>query len=127
MAATDITHATINEDGDCTCLARIVMNGSDITQSDVTSIGRKIFDLDGLTPTTAIVDDTVAVASVVFDELQTDDRWSGSSGYNFRHVNAGSNFPNGARRYRIVYSFTGSGGEKFPVRFQPRTTESMAG
>ena len=122
MGFLDVVKKRIWQNGDATCLARIHMNGSNITQADISAISRKIYDLDSSTPGTALSTTAVAKTSVVFDSLQTDDRWTeDSTGYNFRNAIAGSNFPSARHRYRIAYAFTGSGGEKFFVAFEPDT------
>ena len=119
MKPTDVTRETIWEDGDVTEMARFLINGANATQSDVTSIARKIFDLNGSTPNTAESTTAPAVASTVFDTLQTDARWSkDATGYNFRERIAATNFPTAGHRYLVEYLFTGSGGEKFWIVFE---------
>jgi len=122
MGATDIERSVGWEDADASFMGRVTMNGANITQSDVTTINRKIFDLDGATPETAIDDTAVAVSSVVFDTLQTDGRWTkDGTGYNFRNSIAGAEFPNPDRHYLIEFKFTGNGGEIFFVVYEYRT------
>lgn len=119
MAAVDVNRQTIWEDGDATEMARFQVNGVNGVQADVTSIVRKVFDLASDTPTTAIATDTLTVANVVFDTLQTDARWTkDSTGYNFRDRIAGTNFPTGGHTYRVEYFFTGSASESFFVVFE---------
>ena len=118
MGATDIIRGYVWEDGDVTCLARATLNGSNITQAVISSIARKVFDLDSTTPTTAVDSSSVTVASSVFDTLQTDGRWSkDSTGYNFRDTVAASVLSS-AHRYRVEYVFTGSNGEKAVLLFE---------
>ena len=124
MQATDIILETIWEDGDATNLARVHLDGSNITQAGITTIIRKIFDLDTATPTTAIDTTSLTIASAVFDTLQTDDRWTeDSTGYNFRDVVAGSEYATANHRYRVEYVFTSSGGAVFPVVYILSTQE----
>ena len=119
MNPTDITRQTIWEDGDVTEMARFEVAGSNGTQSDVSTITRNIFDESSSTPRTAIASDSLTVSSVVFDTLQTDDRWSeDSTGYNFRDRIAGSNFATGEHTYRVEYAFVGANNEAFPIVFQ---------
>ncbi len=74
-------------------MARVV--GSDavaITQSDIASIAYTIWDLSATS--SAINSGSLDAADVVFDSLQTDDRWTvDDTGYNFRWAAAASLFP----------------------------------
>lgn len=110
MATTDIIQAKIFEDGSADCMARITGgDGSNIMQSDVTSIAFAVFDTHGATPDTAISSGTVTVADDVFDTLQTDSRWSlDATGYNFRHDHGATVFPTGGHVYQVEYKFTSS-------------------
>ncbi len=102
-------------------MARVQMNGSNISQSDISAVERKIFDADGSTPDTAEDTSDLTVASVVFDDLQTDDRWTeDSTGYNFRDTVVAS-LLSSPTRYRIEYKFTGAAGEVFFIRWYHRT------
>lgn len=101
-------------------LARIVGNaGTAITQATVTSIACKVFDLDGTAPDTAVAEPSVAVASTVYDSLQTSDpRWTEDvTGYNFLHQVAASVITE-PHRYRIEYKFTPSTGQPFYAVFE---------
>lgn len=112
MATTDLTQAIIWEDGDACCMARVQLDGSDVLKSELSSVTRKIFDLDGSTPTAAASESSLVVATTVFDTLQTDGRWTqDTTGYNFRDTIAGSNFPEADRSYRVEYKFVGANGE----------------
>jgi hypothetical protein len=123
MAATDIEQAQIWEDNDCTCMARFTVNGSNGTQSDIASVSRKIFDRKSGTSGNA---SALTVASVVFDTLQTDGRWTkDTTGYNFRDRIAGTNFPTGDTRYVIEYQFTGASSEKFMLVYEVTTLEIL--
>lgn len=118
MNASDIIKATIWEDGDVTEMARIQVDGVNVEQADIASIQRKIFDLSGDAPGTVLETTNPAMASVVFDDLQTDARWTKEAGYNFRERIAGASFPTGGHTYRVEYLFTGDGGEKFWLVFE---------
>lgn len=112
MANAAITHAIIWEGGDACLMARVTLNGSNVTQASLTSITRKIFDLDGDTPTTAIDTATPAVASTIFDTLQTDGRWTvDETGYNFRNTIGGAEFPDPNHTYRVEYRLVGAASE----------------
>ena len=122
-----ITKGAGYEGSDITCMARIQMNGANITQSDISAIERKIFDLDGDGPDTAEDTSTPSVSTVVFDTLQTDGRWTkGGTGYNFRQLVGGALFPEANRRYLIEYKFTGDSGEIF-YHVWENTTRAIRG
>jgi len=115
--ASDITRASIWEDGDVTEMARFQINGANAVQSDLSTIVRKIYDRAA--GDTLVSTENLAVASVVFDTLQTDGRWSrDETGYNFRDRIEAVNFPTGGRTYRVEYLFTGVSGEKFWIIFE---------
>ncbi len=119
MNPTDTVKTTIWEDGDVTEMARFQINGANATQSDITAITRHIFDVSGLTPDTDLDGAAVAVASTVFDALQTDGYWTKDpTGYNFRNRVPATMFVTGGHTYRVEYAFTGSGGEKFKMVFE---------
>ena len=121
MLATTVKKTTIWEDGDVTEMARFQVDGVDGIQADIAVAGitRKIFDLSSSTPTVALETTTPAVASVIFDTLQTDARWTeDSTGYNFKQRIAGTSFSTGGSTYRVEYEFTGAGGEKFWIVFE---------
>lgn len=129
MNPTDIVQAAIWEDGDATYLARIKFNGlaaTGFTQASLTSITRTIFDTDSATPTTAIATDILVIASVVFDTLQTDGRWTiDETGYNFRDSMGGSNFTD-PNAYRVEYAFLSTGGAKYKARCELDAQELWA-
>lgn len=117
MAAHNLVRQTIWEDGDVTEMARFTVNGSNGVQADLTSITRKIFDLDN--KDTVIATDTIVIADAVFDTLQTDGRWTeDATGYNFRDRVGGSNFASGGQTYRVEYYFVGASSEKFFVVYE---------
>lgn len=101
-------------------MARITGNdGALITQSDITSIARTIYDLDSATPDTAIGDATApVVAEVVFDTLQTDDMWgTDDTGYNFLDEVLGSLLTE-PHRYIVKWIFTPASGQPFPHKHE---------
>jgi len=117
--ASDAISGEVWEDTGVDCLARVVGHDGDaITQSDVESIARKVFDLSGSTPGTAVDTSAPAVASTVYDTLQTDSRWTeDSTGYNVADTVEGSVLDTGNHRYRVEYVFTPTSGEKYAVVF----------
>jgi hypothetical protein len=88
-----------------TVVARVTgENGADIVKASITAITYTVYDqkTGAVTKTsTALV-----VADVVFDTLQTDDRWTiDATGYNFRFVVPGAAFPNGGTTHEVAVDF----------------------
>jgi hypothetical protein len=110
---------TINEDSSCEYMARVQQGGTDITQAGITSISYKVFDTeDGSETATG----TLTVSNVVYDSLQTDDRWSlDSNGYNFLHEPPASAFPEGGHTYQVEYLVTPASGQQWFEKFRVRT------
>lgn len=100
------------EDSPATILGRIRgNNGAVATQASFNAISYTVFNETSATPDNSTGNGNCTVATVVFDTLQTDAIWaSDSTGYNFKHELAGTNFPTGNNLYRIEYTFTPSGG-----------------
>lgn len=93
-------------------MARVEADGSLITQATVSSITWKSFDL--CDRDTTVGSGTLTVTDVVFDSLQTDDRWTeDSTGYNFRHDVPGTNQADGDTIYRYEYKVTMTAGGVF--------------
>lgn len=81
---------------------RLHCNGRDALQSDLSTITWAIYPI-GIR--TAVASGSLTVADVVYDEIQTDGRWSTDDiGYNFRHTVAATaiDTPGG---YKIEYIF----------------------
>ena len=118
MGVTDVEKAVIWEDTGVQLMGRVTgSDGSNITQSDITSITRKLFDLTSATPDTETTESIAAsepvVATVVFDSLQNDDRWDeDSTGYNFRAQIEAAVITE-PHRYSVEYMFTPVSGEQF--------------
>jgi len=105
---------TIYEDSGATLMARVL--GDDATaiqQADVSSIAYSVYDLDDTSsPSTG----TLTVSDVVYDTLQTDDRWDAdTTGYNFKWAAPASLFATGDRVYKVEVAFTPASGEVFHV------------
>ncbi len=83
---------------------------ANVQQADITSVFRSVYDGE-----TIVGSDTeLTVATVVFDTLQTDARWTfDSTGYNFKDDVAATVFPVGDKVYRVEYKFTPASGEVF--------------
>lgn len=117
--AAEVAKAFVWEDSGAALMARVLGNAATaITQATVSSVTRKVFDLDGATPTTP-VSSALTVSTVVFDTLQTDGRWAtDSTGYNFLDAVDDDVFTTGGNRYRVEYVFEPSSGAKFHVVFE---------
>ena len=128
-------YVTWREDGTVTALGRITArNGSGdatgvdgegnwLQAADISTIGFKLFDLDGDDPTTATQDESLTVASVVLDTPVTSTAtWTkDSTGYNFLHDLSNTYFPHPNRRYRAEYTITLTGGAVFHGVFEGTT------
>jgi len=116
------TIATIYEDTGVTCMSRIFGDdGTAVEQSDISSITLAVFKN---TSTSATYTASLTVADVIFDTLQTDDRWSlDSTGYNFRHAVVASVFADGDATYRLEFKFTPASGSQYFVIFEIDTVE----
>lgn len=114
MADASIHSSTAFEDSGHSVMARVTGNdAANITQSDITSISYTVHDLKTGEQT---VTSTLTVATVVFDSLQTDARWTAdSTGYNFRYDITASELPNGDREYKFEIVFNPVLGEDFAI------------
>jgi hypothetical protein len=103
-------------------MARIAgADGAAITQASLTSITYGVFNK---ADDSAIVaaGTALTIADVVFDTLQTDDRWTvDSTGYNFRHDATAATFVTGDVVHRFEYKFTPTSGEAWHVVFEVST------
>ncbi len=118
--AAEVAKAFVWEDSGAALMARVVGNAATaITQATVTSIDRKVYDLDSATPTVATDEKTLTVSTVVFDALQTDGRWTvDSTGYNLLDAVDDDIFTTGGHRYRVEYVVEPSTGAKFHLVFE---------
>jgi len=101
-----------------------LLKGTDaenVEQADISSIAYSVYDLSSTGSSTDT--GTLTVASVIFDSLQTDSRWSTDAvGYNFRWDVPASIVADGAKSYRIEIAFTPASGEVFHAVFEVTTT-----
>jgi len=98
----------VTEDSVFAVLARVQVDGANWTQANVNSLTWKAWDVNDRS--TIYASDSLVVADVVFDALQTDGRWTeDATGYNFRH-DVGSGVFTTPGRYRIEYAATLTGG-----------------
>jgi hypothetical protein len=114
--------ANFKEDNDGSVLGRLTASngtgaatgvdgeGKFIKQADVSTITYEIFDLEA--PTTVAFSGTLLAANVILDTVVTSNEiWTkDSTGYNFKHDLAASNFPNGGVTVLVEYTVTLSGG-----------------
>lgn len=118
-----ILHDTVMHGGTRTVLARVMTWGDEadaqIVQADISTIAYSIWDATGREweAVSGHQDVAVTVADAVFNEAQTDSRWTKDAvGYNFRHtppVGSAPPFPEPDRDYRVYYTFTPADGEPF--------------
>jgi len=117
MQANELVAETVWEGVTPTFMARMQgSTGGNLVQASLSSIACQVRDIS-LSSTAAPVFSSTAltIASVVFDTLQTDSRWTkDATGYNFRHTLGSSVLATGSHTYRAEYKFvepsTGSGG-----------------
>jgi len=108
---------SIWEDSGCFLMARILGNdGNAITQASVSSIS---YVIHNITSDVAVTSGSLTVSDVVFDTLQTDDRWTADdTGYNFGHAALASWFATPDVTYRVEYKFTPTSGQVFFAVFE---------
>ena len=128
MANAVATKALVFKHGTLTMMARVVgEDAADIAQADVSSIIYTIFalnekDVNAETPVVNHTAVSLTVASVVFDSLQTDARWTvDTTGYNFRHeidVSSNAAFTVRGAKYLVVHHLTPPSGQVYQVNFE---------
>ena len=101
--------------------------GGNLLQANVASIAYQVRDLNLSSTAGAVASSTgLTVASVIFDALQTDNRWTkDATGYNFRHTLGSSVFATGGHTYRAEYKLTETGGEVSKVVYQMFAKNSL--
>lgn len=119
-----IVTGVVIEDSGAFCMARVEGNdAANLTQAAVTSIFAVVLTLDG-TVTTASHE--LVVADVIFDTLQTDDRWArangDSTGYNLGFVAPAAWFATGGIVNVIELTVTPAAGEVFKIPFHVSVT-----
>lgn len=126
-----LVQGTVITNGTATMLARIVgWSGSAITQADVSTATYTVYSVDAQDPTDRTADEdheaaAVAVASVIYDTLQTDSVWTvDATGYNFRHtvpITTDAAFATPHRQYVVEYTLSPTSGEPIVVSFLLRS------
>ena len=95
----------VYEDSAFSVLARIHANGTNVVQADVSTIMYSIYPTDSDTAHTTAT--SLTVATVIYDTLQTDARWTKDiTGYNWRHDVAATVLVDPADDYQIEYKVT---------------------
>jgi len=84
--------------------------GGNLKQANVTTIAYQVHDLHVSSTAGAVASSTgLTVSDVIFDTLQTDERWTkDTTGYNFRHTLGSTVFATGGHTYRVEYRLTES-------------------
>ncbi|MCE5301842.1 MAG: hypothetical protein LLF97_01885 [Planctomycetaceae bacterium] len=103
--------------------ARVLLNGADVQQADVSTIVYSIYllddaDADARTAVEGHSAVSLSPADVIFDTLQSDAQ---ASDYNFRHqipVSVHDAFTIAGRKYLVEYTMTPASGERVLFRFR---------
>lgn len=114
MADNRKSNSQATEDSGHSVMDRVTGNaGAAIRQVDISSIAYTVHDLKTGEET---VSSALNKATVIFDTLQTDVRWTKDKiGYNFRYDIPASELPNGDRTYEFEIVFTPASGEVFTI------------
>ena len=128
MANAIDAQGVVFKNGSVTMLARVVrQDAANITQVAISSIVYSVYLLDDDDPdsreaVTGHDAESVAVADLIYDSLQTDDTWSvDATGYNFAHVldvSTDQAFTVAGKTYLVVFSLTPASGQVILVRFR---------
>ena len=124
----DTVTGCVAEDSTFSVMLRLQVDGSNATQSALSSITWKAWNERNVG--TVHASGTLTVSSVVFDTLQTDGRWTAdATGYNFRHDITQATFTDPGR-YVIEYTVTMTGGNSFiagpvAINVQGRLTDGQ--
>lgn len=121
-------YGTVFKKGTVTCLARVV--GNAVTPIGTTDIGAVSYsvglldshDVDSRTAVTGHTNVSLSPAEVLFDTLQSDNRWTiDSTGYNFAHtidISSHDAFAWAGRDYLVEYRLTPVLGQVILLRFR---------
>ena len=122
------TYGTVQKGGTATCLARVVgEDAAAISQTDISTATYSVFlldddDPDGRTVVSGHDGESLVAASIIFNSLQTDARWTvDDTGYNFRHtidISTDNAFTVAGRNYLVEYRLVPSAGQVIIVRFR---------
>lgn len=126
--ADPIIHKAVSfEDSGISLMARVVGTAStNIAQAEFTNITYGVISTKSGSSATIAFGSSLTIASVVFDTLQTDARWTrDATGYNFRVDLPSSAIPDGKRTYRAEVKFTPSSGEPFHIPWSIETLDLL--
>ena len=129
MSCCESISGCVAEDSTFSIMARLHVNGANAVQSDFSGITYKAWNTNDRE--TVVASGSLSVATVVFNTLQTDGRWTeDATGYNFRHDIAADVFTTPGV-YRIEYTGTLAGGGSviftpFEIRVVDRWTDGEA-
>ncbi len=125
MGAAVKTLGQVLKNGTATLMARIRGDDAEeIVRADISAIAYTVYLLDDNDPNTRTeIENHEAVAvtvnSVVYDTLQTDDRWTvDATGYNFRHtipIATYAAFETAGKHFLVEYVLTPVSGQKILV------------
>lgn len=97
--------------------------GSYISQASLSTVTFEVHKGDDI----VTAETSLTIASVVYNSLQTTLGWSrDTTGYNFRYVIDGANFPDEGT-YEVVVKFTPSSGNVFYVAFRCSSVKNRYG
>ena len=112
------------EQGDATFLARVKYQSALIVQANVTSIACKVQRWSSSDGTKTVTyerpdaPDEIDPEDVIFDTLQTDDRWTAdSTGFNFAVTVPASAFP-GPDQYFVLFTITTTAGAVIQIPYE---------
>lgn len=120
MADTRVHPFSAWEDSGFSLMARVYgQTGAAITQAAISAITATFYDIDDEDSPVAIGSPaSLTVASVVFDTLQTDSRWTkDATGYNFRY-DVPATYTATPGKVRCEVKFDPASGENFHVVFE---------
>ena len=126
--AARVGEGTVLEDSGSVFMARArLASGAYITQAAISTITYRVWDINPTTYTEITAGaQTLVVASVVFDALQTAFPWTkDETGYNFKHEMPAASFPNGKGPYRVEYKVTPVSGQPFFMLFKVAAIEVL--
>lgn len=99
--------------------------GNALKRADITSITRAIYEATGADPATPVATASLTVSAVVSDTLADDNLWTqDTTGRNF--ADTVSVFDSPSTIYRVVYTFTLSGGASIVLIYEHTTSAGGA-
>lgn len=97
-------------------------DGNYVQQNDVSSIAYSVFDSEDTS--TAIGTGTLLASAVIFNQLQTDNRWpEDETGYNFRWDIPATLLPAGDKVYRFEVKVTPNAAQAFHLVWNVSTED----